>query len=134
MKGRFLENVLLQAVPGAAAVMLCATVAMLMELVGYDLGMCTTLATLSAGIMGLIVLGSVCMPLTPLRLGLLLTMCAGFAAAVGFAGHVFFLDVASMALENWLLLGVFMAGAAAVLLLTARLMRRRIRHAAAKAA
>lgn len=134
VKGRFLENVLLQAVPGAAAVMLCATVAMLMELVGYDLGMCTTLATLSAGIMGLIVLGSVCMPLTPLRLGLLLTMCAGFAAAVGFAGHVFFLDVASMALENWLLLGVFMAGAAAVLLLTARLMRRRIRHAAAKAA
>ena len=134
VSGNFLEKVLLRAVPGALAVVACATSAMLMEFAGYDLGECATLATLSAGVVGLIVLGSICLPLTPLRLGVLAAMCAGFASAVAFAGRVFFLEVASLGTEGWLLLGAFIAGAVAVFLVARHFMRRRVRHAAAKAA
>ena len=134
VSGNFLEKVLLRAVPGALAVMACATSAMLMEFAGYDLDECSTLATLSAGMVGLLVLGSICLPLTPMRLGVLVAMCVGFASAVAFAGHVFFLEVASLGAEGWLLLGAFIAGAVAVFFAARHFMRRRVRHAAAKAA
>ena len=124
ISGRFLENVLLRAVPGAAAVMVCAPAAMLMELIGYDMAICRTLATLSAGMVELIVLARICLPLTPMRLGLLSIMSVSFAATVAFAGKIFFLDVASMALESWLLLGALIAAAVLVMLLMARRMRR----------
>ena len=88
--GHFLRNILLRALPGCVAVTVCAGCAtMLSPLWGQEV--CSTIATLSAGISGLAMLLSVCLPFTKLRAAVFFSMCVLFAAAVLLFGHIFFL-------------------------------------------
>lgn len=91
VQGSFLRTVLLRAVPGAAAVTVCSALSMFSARLGWSGEVCSTLATLSAGCVGLMVLSTVCRPWTRLRLAVLTAMCVIFSAAVLLYGRVFFL-------------------------------------------
>ena len=91
IRGAFLQTVLLRAVPGAAAVTVCAMLSMLTSRFGWSREITSTLATLSAGCVGLMALCTVCWPFTRLRAAVTLAMAAAFAMAVLFFGNVFFL-------------------------------------------
>lgn len=122
VKGRFLQQVCLRAVPGAAAVTLCAAAAMLCHHVfGWSDADCSTLATLSAGVVGLLMLLTVCWPLTKLRAALLAAVAAAFVGAVLLLGRIFCLTtLTGTALTALLLL---IAAAAGVMGLVSWLMR-----------
>ena len=91
IRGRFLDMVLLRAVPGAAGVTLCAVLAMMLEHQGWVVDVCSTVATLSAGGIGLMVLLGTCLPFTTMRAALWSAMTTGFVTAAMFAAPVFFL-------------------------------------------
>ena len=91
IRGRFLDLVLLRAVPGAAGVTLCAVLAMMLEHQGWVVDVCSTVATLSAGGIGLMVLLGTCLPFTTMRAALWSAMTTGFVTAAMFAAPVFFL-------------------------------------------
>ena len=91
VRGGFLQTVLFRAVPGAAAVTVCALAAMLCQRLGWDAADCSTLATLSAGMVGWLMLWSVCLPLTRMRTALLGMVAGLFVAAVLLFGRVFLL-------------------------------------------
>jgi len=91
IRGRFLQTVLAQAVPGAVAVALCSTLAMLAAHFGWSSQVCSTLATLSAGFVGLAVLSGVCWPFSVVRGGVLALMSLGFVLGVLVLPQVFFL-------------------------------------------
>lgn len=67
IQGSFLRTVLTRAIPGAAAVCVCAMAAMAGVNFGWDMADCKTLAALCAGAVGLMMLYSVSVPLTKLR-------------------------------------------------------------------
>ena len=90
VQGDFLKRVLRRALPGGAAVTLCAAVAAMLERT-WDKGVCSTLATIAAGMVGLVMLATVCMPLNRRRGILLAAMAVCFATAVLVFGRVFFL-------------------------------------------
>ncbi len=91
IKSGFLSTVLRRALPGGTAVTVCAAASMLMALFGWDQSVCSTLATLLAGVIGYAVLVFTCLPLSRLRAALLAVVAAGFAGAVMFLPRVFFL-------------------------------------------
>lgn len=91
IRGSFIQTVLLRAIPGAAAVTVCALTAMLCQHLGWDAADCSTLATLSAGAVGLLMLLTVCWPLTKPRMLLLGAMTAAFVGSVLVFGRVFLL-------------------------------------------
>ncbi len=90
VQGEFLNRVLRRALPGGAAVTLCAAVAAMLELT-WDKSVCSTLATIAAGAVGLVMLATVCLPLNRRRTALLAAMACCFTAAVLWLGHIFFL-------------------------------------------
>jgi len=126
IRGGFLETVLTRAVPGAAAVALCAALSMMTEHLGWPAAVSSTLATLSAGSIGLMMLATVCWPFTPLRGGLWAAMLTGFVLAVLLLGRLFFLE-ALTPLQLLHLLVLILLGAA-VLFAARMLMRKRINH------
>lgn len=126
IRGRFLETVLSRAVPGAAAVTVCAALSMAFSLLGWSHGMCATLATLSAGGMGLMVLLRLCWPLTLSRALLVAAMTAGFTLATTLLGRVFFLQRLGSQ-EGLALAGLLLVGLAA-LLAASWLISRRLRQ------
>ena len=128
VQGDFLSTVLLRAVPGAAAVTVCAVMAMFLERSGWPALACSTMAVLAAGMVGLMVLFRVCTPLTPMRMGLMAVMAAGFAGAVLLAGKVFIIDVWSLSPTNWLMLAGMVLLAAGVMALLTVLLKKRISH------
>ena len=91
IRGGFLQTVLARAVPGAAAVALCATLSMLTSHLGWSSQVASTLATLSAGSIGLMVLFTVCWPFSLIRGALWGLMAAGFALGAVVLGNIFFL-------------------------------------------
>ena len=121
--GGFELLVALRAIPGAAAVTVCAIVAMLAGLRGMPQEVCSTMATLSAGCVGLMMLFTVCRPFTPLRAAVLAGMIAAFVGAVLLFGEVFFL----VELTQAQLLGLvnLTVIAASVMLTLSMLLRRR---------
>lgn len=126
IRGRFLETVLSRAVPGAAAVTVCAALSMAFSHLGWSHGMCATLATLSAGGMGLLVLLRLCWPLTLSRALLVAAMTAGFALATTLFGRVFFLQRLGPQ-EGLALVGLLLVGLTA-LLAASWLIGRRLRQ------
>ena len=124
IRGSFLRNVLLRALPGAAAVTVCASLAMLLEHLGMPADTCSTLATLSAGCIGLISLCRVCLPFTRIRAAVMAAMTLGMAGAVALLGQVFYLNIRTLTPEAWLALLALIAVAALVMTLVIRLMRR----------
>ena len=121
--GHFLRRVLLSAVPGAAAVTVCAAAAMVLTRFGLDYAIASTLATLTAGIVGLANLVLTCRPFSPLRRVVCITMCLLFAGAVALFPGLFYLEIAGMGLQNWLTLGILTAVALTILLVLTRLLR-----------
>ena len=90
VKGSFLRTVLFRALPGGIAVALCATLAILLTgTYGWTRETGSTLATLSAGVVGFIVLLRTCLPLNRDRTVLLATVAAAFALAVILMGSIF---------------------------------------------
>ena len=91
VKERFLRGVLRRAIPCAAAVTLCAAAAALMGKSWGDDGraVAQTLATLSAGAMGVYMLVTVCLPFTYLRAMLVSLMGGAFVGAVLLFGDFF---------------------------------------------
>ena len=126
IRGSFLETVLTRAIPGAAAVALCAVLSMATEHLGWDAALCSTLATYAAGGIGLMVLATVCWPFSPMRAGLMAAMLTCFVLGSVLLGDVFFL--APLTTAQILPLAALWALGAAVLFLTHGLMRKRIDH------
>ncbi|MBQ8555244.1 MAG: HAD-IC family P-type ATPase [Clostridia bacterium] len=133
LRGSFLQTVLLRAVPGAAAVTVCAVLSMLCYSLGWDQDVCSTLATISAGAMGLVVLLTVCHPMTRLRSIVWTVAAIAFVLAVLLLGQIFFLTPLTM--EQCLTLAVLIAIGLTVLSAVALAMRKRhARKAAEKSA
>ena len=123
VRGGFLQQVLLRAVPGAAAVTLCALAAMLSHaFFGWTEADCSTLATLSAGVVGLLMLLSVCRPLTKMRAALLGSVTAAFVGAVLLLGRLFCLTTLTQ--PEFLALLALIATAAGVMAGMTWLLRR----------
>ena len=91
VRGHFLRTVLRHAIPGAAAVAFCAALAVHLEHLGVPQDVCSTLAALSAGTVGLLVLLTHCLPFNTLRVALLAGMAALFTLAVVLFPGVFYL-------------------------------------------
>lgn len=124
VRGGFLQTVLLRAVPGAASVTLCALAAMLSHaFFGWTEADCSTLATLSAGVVGLLMLLTVCRPLTKLRAALLGSVTAAFVGAVLLLGRVFCLT--TLTGPECIALLALIGAATGVMALVTWLMRRR---------
>ena len=92
VRGNFLQTVLNRALPGAIAVTVCSSLAMVCgEAFGLPTDMDSTLATLVTAMVGLMVLFRVCLPLNRNRIVLFSAMLLGMAGAVLFANKVFYL-------------------------------------------
>ena len=124
----FLRRVALRAAPGALAVTCCAIAAMLSNHRGAPHEIASTMAALSAGIIGLVNLILTCRPFTRLRIAVCTGMCLAFAAAVSFFPGVFFLQTQAFTAQNWLSLAIITACGIAVLLLGTKLARKMEQH------
>ena len=112
VRGGFLRTVLMRAIPGSLAVTVCAATASMLSKV-WPQEVCSTLATLSAGIVGLMMLLTVCLPFDRLRAAVFGGMCVLFALAVLLFPRVFYLVPLSGG--QWAALaGLAAAGAAIV--------------------
>ena len=90
VKGSFLRTVLLRALPGGIAVALCATLSILLTGAnGWTRETGSTLATLSAGVVGFTVLLRTCLPLNRNRAILLASVISAFVLTVILLGHIF---------------------------------------------
>ena len=91
IRGKFLRSVIHRALPGGVAVTVCAALAMLPGRMGWAAETCSTLATWSAGLIGLVVLGRICWPMNLLRGAVTAGAAAGFALTAVLMGSTFFL-------------------------------------------
>ena len=115
--GHFLLRIVLRALPGALAVTGCAIAAMICEKLGTPPEICSTMAALSAGVIGLVNLVLICIPFTPLRGAVCGAMTVAFAGAVWLFRGLFLLEILAMNGADWLRFGLFTAGGLAILLL-----------------
>ena len=88
---------LTRAIPGAAAVCVCAMAAMAGVNFGWDMADCKTLAALCAGAVGLMMLYSVSAPLTTLRAAVCTVMTPGFVLAVCYFKQIFYFEHRTLA-------------------------------------
>ena len=105
-RGKFLRQVVLRAAPGALAVTVCAVVSMIPRGGRTPFEASSTLAALSAGIIGLANLALACRPFTKLRALLCGLMAAAFAGAVALLPKVFFLHTEALTGRDWLFFAV----------------------------
>ena len=122
IRGHFLRTVLTNALPGALTVVLEALVCMLLEHFGMAQEVCSTLATLSAGAVGLSVLFSVCRPFNALRAALFGSMTVGFVLAWLLLGSVFYLT--ALQGTQWLILAGLVGAGVLLRWLIALLLKR----------
>ena len=115
--GHFLKRILLKAVPGAAGVVCCALSAMIANYFGTPDGIASTMAVLSAGVIGLGNLILTCRPFSKLRVAVCAVMCVAFTAAVAFLPGVFALSVYEMTARHWIMLSAITAAGIFVLIL-----------------
>ena len=117
-KGNFLKRIVLKALPGALGVVCCALAAMLANHLGMADSTASTLAVISAGVIGLGNLMITCRPFSKLRIAVCIAMCIAFAGAVALFPSVFSLDLKPITTGQWLMLagmtaigiGVLIAG------------------------
>lgn len=91
IKGKFLTTVLGNAVPGALAVVVTAALAMALQVLGFTLPECSSLATYAAGFVGFLMLTRAASPLTTRRRLLVGTLATAYILAALFFGNTFFL-------------------------------------------
>ena len=131
VKGDFLKTILGNALPGGIAVTVCASAAMALSGMGWDRSMCSTIATILAGIVSYTVLALTCMPLNRLRTALLAAMGAAFVLACVFLKKIFFL--VPLDGKGWIALAVLGAvGVSIVVVLTKVLRKRRKQESGGK--
>lgn len=111
----FLRRVVFRAASGALAVVVCALAAMLTQQHGTSFEIASTMAAISAGIIGLANLALACRPFTKLRAVLCVGMAALFAGAVAVFPQVFFLHIREMQGRDWLRFVLIAACGVAVL-------------------
>lgn len=116
-KGHFLKRILLKAAPGAAGVVCCALSAMIANYYGTPDNVASTMAVLSAGVIGLGNLILTCRPFSRLRIAVCALMCAGFVAAVAFLNGLFKLYIYDLSARHWIMLAAITAAGVAVLIL-----------------
>ncbi len=105
VKGSFLKNVLLRAVPGGLAVtFVCLAVMLAAGPLGMGGEQVSTICTLAAGFAGLFVLALTSLPFDALRAALVAAMAAAMALAVAVIPKVFYL-VPLTGMGLWVLLG-----------------------------
>ncbi|MBO4476762.1 MAG: cation-translocating P-type ATPase [Lachnospiraceae bacterium] len=92
VRGNFLRSVLMRAIPGALAVTLCALFAAVMEHFGWSHEVCSTLATQSAAVAGLVTLFVTCFPFSKMRAFVFAGSCVAMVIAVIFFRDFFFLS------------------------------------------
>ena len=116
IKGNFLKTVLLRALPGGVAAACCAALSMAMSpILGWPRELCSTLATLSAGVVCWLVLLRTCLPLNLTRKILLAVVIGAFAGAFFLLRKIFFLEWLSG--TAWLVLaGLAVLGGGIILL------------------
>ncbi|MBE5801732.1 MAG: HAD family hydrolase [Clostridiales bacterium] len=103
IKGSFLGNVIMRALPGGVCVsLMCIAVMLLSGPMGYGEEVCGTMCTLIAAFSGLLVLLLTCLPLDRIRALLLLFVTALLVIAVTFFPQVFYL-VSLTAAQWWVL-------------------------------
>ena len=124
IRGSFLETVLTRAVPGAMAVTLCASLSMLAGLLGWPAATCSTLATLSAGAVGLMALALVCWPLSRVRAAVLTGMTIAYVLGALLLGKVFYL-IPLTGIQH-LAFAVLVALGGGVTMLLSRMLRHRV--------
>lgn len=90
VRRNFLKTVLLRALPGGICVTVCAAIAAIR---GESTG--STVATISAGIIGLLMLASISFPFSKLRAAVLAAMTVLFFTGVIFFGKIFYLEALS---------------------------------------
>lgn len=103
IRGHFLQTVMVNALPGAAGVTACALCSMMLTHWNVTYDWCTTLATLSAGCVGLIALLRVCLPFTKIRAGVFTLSCVLMLGGVWLLGPVFYLQPLTMSMALVLL-------------------------------
>jgi cation-transporting ATPase E len=123
--GQFLRRVILRAAPGALAVACCALAAMVTNRLGTPFEAASTMAVLSAGIIGLVNLVLTCRPFTKLRMVLCAAMAAIFAGALILLPELFFLHPAALSAGSWITLAVITACGVGILLLGNRFAKRK---------
>ncbi len=125
--GHFLKRVLLKAVPGAAGVVCCALSAMIANYYGTPDEIASTMAVLSAGVIGLGNLILTCRPFSKLRVAVCALMSVGFVCAVSFLPNVFALNVYEMTARHWIMLSAITAAGVAVLILGTLIVQPRVK-------
>ncbi len=134
--GHFLKRVLLHAAPGALGVVICALSAMIANYYGTPQSVASTMAVISAGVIGLGNLILTCRPFSKLRVAVCAAMSAAFAGIItlmgaaphiradhGFGGlikklpEIFKLSVCDLGSEHWIMLAAITAAGIAVLIL-----------------
>ncbi|MBR6184925.1 MAG: HAD-IC family P-type ATPase [Clostridia bacterium] len=121
IKGHFIVTVLKRAMPGGVAVTVCAAAAMLLSAFGWEAALCSTLATILAGVIGYTVLALTCQPFNKLRAALLAVVAAGFVGAVALLPKVFFLTPLDW--RAWIALAVLSALGIGIVLFVRKLSR-----------
>ena len=122
-KGHFLRRIILKAAPGALGVVCASLTVMILNFFGMPDEVASTIAVLSAGVIGLCNLILICLPFSRLRAAVCLLMCVGFAGGVALFPGVFALHTQAMAPQHWLLFAAVAAGGIAVLLIGSLLVR-----------
>ncbi|MBQ9008466.1 MAG: HAD-IC family P-type ATPase [Clostridia bacterium] len=102
-KGNFLKRIILKATPAALGVVCCALAAMILNYRGEPEGITSTLAVLSAGVIGLANLVLTCLPLSRLRLLICVAMSLSLSGIVSFFPGVFALHTTEMTAEHWMI-------------------------------
>ena len=90
IRGKFIRNVLLNALPGAICVTLCACFSMIMENFGWSNALGSTMATLSAGGIGLLELIYISRPFNRYRFGVLCLMTLALILTFFFFGRLLY--------------------------------------------
>lgn len=119
--GNFLRTVLQRALPGGAAVALCAAVAMLFIRAGWPLELCKTLSTYVAGAVGLLVLLRSCLPLNRNRAVIVSVMACAFVLAALILGPLF--SLVPLTGPAWLLLAGLILASALIVIFGAKLLK-----------
>lgn len=121
--GNFLKTVLQRAIPGGAAVAVCASVSMLFIRAGWPVALCKTLATYVAGAVGLMVLLRSCLPLNRNRTVIVSVMSAAFVLAALILGPVF--SLVPLTGPAWLLLAGLILFSFTVIVFGSKLLKKR---------
>ena len=121
--GHFLKRVLLKAAPGAAGVVCCALSAMTASHFGTPDEIASTMAVLSAGVIGLGNLILTCRPFSKIRIAVCAAMSVLFFCAVAFLPDWFMLNVHEMTYRHWVMFAAIVAAGIAVLILGTLIVR-----------